>query len=95
MMNIINFAMSFGKGEDMSHFVVKLLSDDDGVDYDKDQQVWHYSGESTGDPCVLCSGEYFGEGQSNCKFIEKRVKRGGITCKKCLRIIKEYKAIKL
>jgi len=79
----------------MAHKIVKLLSDDDGVEYSKDEQVWHLSIVVTGDPCTLCSGEFYGDGESACKFKEKIVEYGGITCKKCLREIEEIKSIKL
>lgn len=57
---------------------------------------WHLvdiHGDS--DPRILCSGFTFGYGVSGIRYEEKQVKRGGITCEECLRLIKAYKAIKL
>ena len=73
--------------------LVKLLTDDDGYKIDKPK--WHYVVTLTGDPATLCSGEFFGIGQSSCTYKEKTVERGGITCERCLKIIKEIKDIKL
>jgi hypothetical protein len=79
----------------MTHKIVKLTMDDDRVEIPKEEQVWHLGTTATGDPIVLCSGEFYGEGQSSCEFKEKVVEYGGITCKNCLELLKEYKSIKL
>jgi len=73
--------------------LVKLLTDDDGYKIDKSK--WHYVVTFTDDPTTLCSDEFFGIGQSSCTYKEKTVERGGITCERCLKIIKEIKDIKL
>lgn len=78
----------------MNH-LVRILSDDDGEDKD-DANVWHLV-----DPCneqgpaALCTQEFFGDGESACTFEEKNVARGGVTCSKCLKIVRTYKAVKL
>lgn len=57
---------------------------------------WHLVGLGGGsDPSILCSGLVFGFGVSGIQYEEKQVKRGGITCERCLRLIKAYKAVKL
>lgn len=77
----------------MAHDIVKILTADDGEK--RDGQVWCLVQIRTGDPCTLCTGEFFGLGQSGCKFKAKTVDKGGITCPDCLSIIKELKALKL
>lgn len=77
----------------MSHFVVKLKTYDDGEP--KQEKVWCLVVEQCGDPATFCTGEYFGEGQSGCEYVQKEVKRGGITCPSCLERIKMIKDIKL
>jgi hypothetical protein len=80
----------------MPHELVKILSDDKNEPRELYLQVWHLVdiANSSG-ACTLCEGEYFGVGESGCEFEVKSVKRGGITCKKCLDILKAYKKIKL
>lgn len=57
---------------------------------------WHLVDiHSDSDPRILCSGFVFGRGASAMKYELKKVKRGGITCYECLRLIKAYKAVKL
>lgn len=74
--------------------VVKILTDDLGEKRDKHLHHWHYV-VYKGGPQTLCQGEYFGEGESGCEFVVKKVKRGGITCPDCLSEIKGYKSVKL
>ena len=78
----------------LTHKLVKILSSDDGEPRDKHLQYWHWILTDTGNH-TLCEGEFFGYGESACEYEIKTVKRGGITCPKCLEIIKEIKAIKL
>lgn len=80
--------------EGVNH-LVKILADDDG--FEVIDPVWclvspfHALGEVT-----LCTGEYFGQGESADVLYEtKRVARGGITCPECLKAIKSIKAIRL
>jgi len=77
----------------MTNYLVKLLTDDDGTAYDDPK--WHFVDIPGGGHATLCTGEYFGVGESSCKFETKTVKRGGITCPDCLNQIKTIKAIKL
>lgn len=76
------------------NYLVKILSDDSGEPREKYQQYWHYVTNKTGNQ-TLCEGEFFGFGESGCEYEVKQVKRGGITCPKCLAEIKDIKAIKL
>lgn len=78
----------------MSHEVVKLLSDDDGATYNDPKWCLVDPGNGCGQ-ATLCTGEYFGDGESNCTYEIKVVSRGGVTCQKCLRNLKLYKGIKL
>ncbi len=73
--------------------LVMLLTDDDGREYAT--PVWHLIDVNGGGYTTFCSGEYFGEGESNCKYRLKEVKRGGITCPRCLEKIKAIKEVKL
>lgn len=69
------------------------MGDDDLQDCDAGWHLVGFGGDS--DPCILCSGFVFGAGASDMKYELKKVKRGGITCKECLKLIKAYKAVKL
>lgn len=74
--------------------LVKIIADDDG-EWTKNED-WHLV-----DPCnfqgnaVLCTGELFGGGESRCIVETREANRGGITCAKCLDILKKYKAVRL
>ena len=73
--------------------LVRITKDNDGVEQDK--KDWHISTCGSGGKMVLCSGEFFGYGESRSTYETKKVLRGGITCKNCLDIVKEFKKIKL
>ena len=78
----------------MPNQLVKLITNDDGAVIDT--PYWHLvSPVFQADPSLLCTGEFFGEGQSGCEYEEKTVIKGGVTCPQCLRIIKEIKSVKL
>ncbi len=74
--------------------LIKRVKDDDG-EITHDNQ-WHLV-----DPCnpqgavVLCTQEFFGYEESNLEYELKIRKKGGITCKKCVEIVKGYKSVKL
>jgi hypothetical protein len=76
----------------MAHKVVKIISFHDHV-YNPDDvlDVWHFI-DWVDDPRAICTGIAFEE---ETVFKTKEVKRGGITCKKCINRIKEIKSIKL
>ena len=63
----------------MMNVLVRIITDDDGQKTSNPND-WHlvdpanHQGAAT-----LCSGEFFGEAESNCTFDTKEVKRGGIT----------------
>lgn len=75
--------------------LVRIITNDDG-DETNNPLDWHLQ-----DPCnwqgaaTLCTGEFYGIGESACTYEEKHVIRGGITCKQCLKAIKGYKSVKL
>lgn len=78
---------------DANH-LVRISRNDDG-DATNDNS-WHLidPGNDQG-PAALCTQEFFGYGESSCEFETKSVKRGGVTCRNCVRLIKIYKAVKL
>lgn len=78
----------------MNH-LVKILTDDSGEPREKKFQTWCLIVYENGTNRAFCSGEAFGGGDSACDYERKTVKRGGITCEKCIDRIKEIKAIKL
>ncbi len=61
----------------------------------EEERVWCLVVFKSGSPMTLCTGEVFGLGEGNAEYIEKEVKRGGITCPECLKFIREIKAVKL
>lgn len=77
----------------MSNQLVKIIFDDDGEATNNDS--WHLAVQPDGSPRTLCTGEVFGGGEGEAVYKTKSVERGGITCPKCLEIIKQFKAIKL
>lgn len=74
--------------------LVKITKDDDGTI--TENESWHLV-----DPCneqgraALCTQEFFGFGESQCEFKTKTSLKGGITCPKCLEIIRTYKRVRL
>lgn len=76
------------------NILVKIIRDDDG-EY-VELPVWHLvdPGCDLGS-AALCTGEFFGGGESAVEFETKQVRRGGITCPDCLRKLRAYKAVKL
>lgn len=78
----------------MNH-LVKIQIRDMGDRVDKDNQVWCLVLDGGSGRRAACSGEYFGDGESDCVYIEKSVKRGGIDCCACLALIKSIKGVKL
>jgi hypothetical protein len=80
------------------NYLVKQLVDDDGEIVEKDAQRWHLSGTFSGDAGMLCTGEFLDDcamSSAGATYEFKEVKRGGITCKKCLSIVADLKAVKL
>lgn len=78
----------------MAHEIIKMLTDDDGYKYYN--TYWHLGNgsDSTG-KSILCTGEYYGFGESAATFKSRLVDKGGITCPDCLASIKYFKSIKL
>jgi hypothetical protein len=77
----------------MAHELVKITVNDDG-EYSFDEH-FHYVHAPDGAARTLCSNEVFGDGEGQAQFMLKEVKRGGISCPKCMEIIKAFKRIKL
>jgi len=70
--------------------IVKIITDDDGeLTYDNS---YHLVIDIAGGLTAFCTGEYFGEGESGCEY---EVKKGKITCQKCINPINKIKALKL
>jgi len=78
----------------MPNVLVKIIRDDDG--FLIDNPVWHLV-----DPAnllgkaTLCTGEFFGSGESAVEFETKTVSRGGVECESCRQKILTYKLVKL
>ena len=72
--------------------LIKRMSDDDGVGIDNDH--WHLYAPAVEVNRILCTGEAMDE-DSEIVIKEKSVMRGGITCPKCLELIKTLKKVRL
>ena len=81
----------------MNNLVLQLV-DDDGDPVELQDQRWHVLHESTGEAAMLCTGEFVDDASSSgngSRYALRSVIRGGITCKKCLEIVRTIKSIKL
>ncbi|NVP01888.1 hypothetical protein HWA77_16865 [Photobacterium damselae subsp. damselae] len=80
----------------MANQLVKIIKTDDGEFIPKDDQRWCLIDPRPIADTIrcLCTQDAL-DIDSNAEWENKRVTRGGITCDKCLAIIKEYKAVKL
>ena len=76
----------------MTHKLIKITTPDSFTDESVIDGYWHLLSKNYGDPQVLCSGIFLVDGMD---YVEKEVKRGGITCPDCLRLVRAYKAVKL
>ena len=78
------------------NYRIRILTSDRGDRYDDEfAKLWHVAIESAGCTVTLCGGEAVGVGVSGCEYKEKSVKRGGITCGKCIEVLKAIKGVKL
>lgn len=77
----------------MANRLVKLITDDDGEEYNDPK--WHLSVIQGSSSATLCTGEFFGYGESRCKYEVKTTEKGGITCQDCIDKIKEIKKVRL
>ena len=75
--------------------LAKQIVNEDGDKIPEDEQVWHGLQSLVGDTGLICTMEFIDYGAGAGSYITKDVKRGGITCDKCLDTIKYYKSIKL
>lgn len=80
----------------MSNHLIKMTMDDDCEPIPVDEQKWCLENPSPSLDTnrVLCTGDAL-DTDTRATWEEKTVVRGGITCDKCIAIIKEFKAIKL
>ncbi len=79
----------------MNQELVKILVDEDGNDVPSEEQQWCLADPSpyADTARVLCSQQAL-DHDTNAKWASKLVKRGGITCPKCIETVKAFKAIK-
>ncbi len=80
------------------NYLVKQLVNDDGDIIEEGRQRWHVMQSDVGDVGLLCSGEFVDDAASSGNgesYIFKSVRRGGVTCEKCLSIVRTIKAVKL
>ena len=80
----------------MSNRLVKMTVTADGEPIDAEDQKWCLSNPSpyADTNRVTCSDEVL-DSDSHARWEEKHVKRGGITCHKCIENVKAFKSIKL
>jgi len=78
----------------MKHLLVKILSSDDGIKRKK--TVWCLDDYEAATHRTFCEGEAYGIGDSGCEFENKyHLKKGDITCPRCIDKIKKIQLIKL
>ena len=75
--------------------LVKVFRDDDG-----DRvlfPVWHLDDPEAPGVWgqVFCTGEVYGEAESDVVYERKITKRGGIECERCMEKLRAYKRVKL
>lgn len=76
----------------MNH-LVKIITSDDGEEVEGAK--WCLSVVAAGGNMSFCSGEFYGPGESSCKYKVKKQNVGGITCSECIDKIKLIKSVKL
>ncbi|MCX8665347.1 hypothetical protein J3U11_09080 [Gilliamella sp. B2840] len=64
------------------------------IEIDESEREWCLLTTVNGDPCSLCGLGFCSDGAGDTSYIFKSVKRGGVTCKECLKIINEIKSYK-
>lgn len=72
--------------------LVKILVDDFGEKIENPK--WCLSVNWSGSQ-ALCSGQFYGIGESSAIYEERKAAKGGVTCARCLEMIKEIKDVKL
>ncbi|WP_390240996.1 hypothetical protein [Vibrio sp. R78045] len=79
----------------MPNFLIKMTIDDDGEAIDVEDQKWCLSSPASNDAGrVLCTHAVL-DIDTNAIWEDKTVVRGGITCEKCIAIVRAFKAVKL
>lgn len=71
--------------------LVKMITDDDGAKHTS--KDWHLVINIDATNRTVCTGECFGEGEGSAEYKVKTT--GKITCRRCIEIVKWYKAVKL
>lgn len=80
--------------------LAQQIINDDGDASEADELSWHFVDMITPDheARLLCTGEYIDAASSSgngSEYVTRHWKKGGVTCQDCLKIIKQFKAIKL
>lgn len=79
--------------------IMRITECNDGV---FDTRLWHLIFHAN-DTMMLCTGQYIipelgiaetTHDMDDFKFVTKKVKRGGVTCEKCLELIHQIKSYK-
>jgi hypothetical protein len=70
--------------------VVKITINDDGDRIDSPK--WHYINDHGSGQNTLCTGEYFGIGESAAEYEQRK---GKVTCPECLALIRQIKTVRL
>lgn len=76
--------------------LVKMLIDDDCETIPIKEQKWCLVSPNpiSDTPRTLCKGEVL-DSDTDAVWESKSVKKGGITCESCVKIVKAFKAVKL
>ena len=79
------------------HTVVMMTKNEDEEIVPVSDRKWCLVSHSIGGgvAVALCTGECFGAAEGVAEGMTKTVQRGGITCADCLKILQEFKAIRL
>jgi len=81
----------------MNNLALQLVNDD-GDPVELQDRRWHVVHDSAGEAAILCTGEFVDDASSSgngSRYELKSVIRGGITCEKCLEIVRAIKSIRL
>lgn len=74
---------------------VRLMTQDEGSPHEN-PDIWHLVDPANDrGPATLCTAEFFGPGESGCRYEVQLAKPGVVGCPDCIRKIKIYKAVKL
>lgn len=80
---------------DGKNYAVNLLTHDDGEAH-PDAGLWHIIDPTNKQgAATLCSGEFFGYGESGCKYELRVLTPGTVTCQRCIDDIQTLKKLKI